>query len=138
MDVIVAETFSKLYTYCYDELLQFDVALPHPDRVFAAMSTAGQFLFDHSPELVRQLYVSIISVPANIVPVFLAIVVLYALFTLMLWIVRGIFRVVFGFVRFSLIVVLVATMLYFVQQHWGDMVLTKLGDIQFLQQPLRS
>ncbi|KAF7729138.1 hypothetical protein EC973_004906 [Apophysomyces ossiformis] len=134
MDVIVAEMFSKGYIYCYDLLLQYHVTLPLPDQVFAAMSTAGQFLFDHCPEIIQQIYVSAISVPASFVPMLLAIIVLYSLFSLILWSVRAVFRLAFNFVRFGLILALVGSMLYFVQYHWGDKVLDKLEDLSMAKE----
>ncbi|KAI9028355.1 hypothetical protein CLU79DRAFT_679134, partial [Phycomyces nitens] len=119
MDGPVTEFFSSIYLYCYTQLLQLNIVLPAPDQAFNVMSSASTYIYEYSPENLRHFGIWLTSVPvqANIIPVFLAILVLYTIFSLVVWIVRGVFRLVYNFLRFSIIVAMTFTLVYVVQQY---------------------
>ncbi|KAI7863448.1 hypothetical protein BDF14DRAFT_1844340 [Spinellus fusiger] len=122
MDIAIMDFFSSVYIYCYQRLLEVNIALPPPERAFETARSMGDYLLEHMPQSIYQTYQRLVTVPlqANIVPVFLAIVVLYMLFSLVMWCIRAIFRLIYGFLRFSILVVMTATLMYVTQQYVSD------------------
>ncbi|ORE08671.1 hypothetical protein BCV72DRAFT_84426 [Rhizopus microsporus var. microsporus] len=112
MDAIVAETFSKWYIYLYDSFgAQFHA--PPPAQVFQFVSNLFNILYIHSPPIVRTYYNILNNIPvqSDIIPIALAMLILYALFAAVVMTIRGIVRLVYGFIRFSMIISIIAAMI---------------------------
>lgn len=120
MDVVVAQTLKQIYTYFYQQVVSINITvLPTPNQVASAVGTVGYTLYTHCPENIQLYYDKFVSLPvqSNVIPVFLALVILYTLFSLILLTLRGIFRLVYSFVRFSLILFLITILIYTTQQY---------------------
>ncbi|KAI7895804.1 uncharacterized protein EV154DRAFT_493823, partial [Mucor mucedo] len=112
MDMIVAEVLSKWYIYFYDQV-GAQVHAPPPTQLFEIVSHLLSVIYNHSPAIVRT-YLTVLNtiMPVHpqeneIVPVVLATLVLYALFSIIVFTVRGLYRCFMGFLRFSIILSLV-------------------------------
>ncbi|KAI8100035.1 uncharacterized protein BX664DRAFT_322706 [Halteromyces radiatus] len=120
MDVVVGQTLKQIYTYFYQQLVVLNITvLPTPDNVASVVSTVGLTVYQNCPEHIQLYYDKFVSLPvqSNIIPVFLALVVLYSLFSLILVTLRGIFRLVYSFVRFTLILFMITILIYIAQQY---------------------
>lgn len=118
MDVIAAEVFSKWYIYLYEQIGP-QVHAPTPDQVFSVVSQLATLVYQHSPPIVRTYYTILNSIPVqtDIIPVALAMLILYALFAIIVLTIRGLFRLVYGFVRLSIILSLLAALICIVLQY---------------------
>ncbi|ORZ24662.1 hypothetical protein BCR42DRAFT_403405 [Absidia repens] len=120
MDEVVAQTLKQIYTYFYEQIIALNITiLPTPDKVASVVGTVGYTVYQNCPENFQMYYDKFVSLPvqSNVIPVFLALVVLYTLFSLILLTLRGIYRLVYNFVRFSLILFMVVTLIYIAQQY---------------------
>ncbi|KAI8340842.1 hypothetical protein BC941DRAFT_418359 [Chlamydoabsidia padenii] len=120
MDVVVAQTLKQIYTYFYQQVVSINITiLPTPNQMASAVGTVAYTIYRNSPENLQIYYDKFVSLPvqSNVIPVFLALVILYALFSLILLTLRGIFRLVYNFVRFSIILCLVTMLIYIAQQY---------------------
>ncbi|KAG2183527.1 hypothetical protein INT43_006533 [Umbelopsis isabellina] len=123
MDAALNITMTSLHyaAQAYDmtskALASHNITLPSLQTiVYSVHSAAGQLAnAAASAGLPPQL--SNILVNYNILPVFLALVWLYSIFCLFTMTLRWMYRVVFGFVRFSLIVTVIAFVVYHVQMY---------------------
>lgn len=112
MDVIVAEVLSKWYIYFYNQVGS-QIHAPTPTQLFHFVSHILSDLYHHSPAIVRT-YLTVLNtiIPAQqeneLVPVVLAALVLYALFSIIVFTLRGIYRCLMGFVRFSILLSLLS------------------------------
>lgn len=120
MDTIVAEVFSKWYIYFYEQI-GTEVYAPTPDKLFESVTQIIQFLYQHSPTIVRTYCTVLNTIPVQteIIPVALAMLILYALFAVIVYTVRGIFRLVYGFVRLSIIISLLTAIICMVLHYTG-------------------
>ncbi len=100
MDVIAAEVFSKWYIYLYEQIGP-QIHAPTPDQLFQIVTQIAAVLYEHSPPIVRTYYTILNSIPVqtDIIPVALAMLILYALFAIIVVTIRGLFRLVYGFIR---------------------------------------
>ncbi|KAI8967247.1 hypothetical protein BDF20DRAFT_901464 [Mycotypha africana] len=122
MDAMVADLFSKWYTYLYHHFHhKMDYYAPPPDQLFPRMRQIIDVISAYSPPIVR-VYYTILN--ANILPaiintvchsdenscsvnsetiktvaVLIALLVLYAIFAIVLFVVRGITRCILALVR---------------------------------------
>lgn len=110
-------SLEQLYTYCYKEL---NLPVPPPDQVYAIISRIVTSAWEHLPPSARQYYRTFIQLPAqsNLLALLFALLVLYILFSLLMATVRSLVRVVYGFVRFCLMVALIATAATLIHQYY--------------------
>lgn len=135
MDVAINQALLQTYNFIYQQLVILNVNfLPTPDTVAKGAVTIGSALYNSCPANIQVYYDNFVSLPvqSNIIPVFLALVVLYTIFSIILAVVRGTLRIIYNFVRFSLIVFLIMVLFYTVQQFMDQSVLDTV--IQFKQQ----
>ncbi|KAI8333400.1 hypothetical protein BC941DRAFT_434608 [Chlamydoabsidia padenii] len=126
MDIVVAQTLEQMYTYFYYFYQQVIVSLnittsiPTPDKAASVLGTVVNNLYQRLPENIQAWYdkLMLLEVQSNVLPLLLALVVLYALYSLILVTLRGIVRLIYGFVRFSLIVLMISSFIYVAQKHW--------------------
>ncbi|KAI8642449.1 hypothetical protein BD408DRAFT_416552 [Parasitella parasitica] len=118
MDVIVAEVFSRWYIYLYEQIGP-QIHAPTPDQLFQTVTQIASVLYEHSPPIVRTYYTILNSIPVqtDIIPVALAMLILYALFALIVVVFRSLFRLVYGFVRLGIIIILLAVLACIVLQY---------------------
>ncbi|ORX49501.1 hypothetical protein DM01DRAFT_1338176 [Hesseltinella vesiculosa] len=120
MDVVIAQTVNQFYSLLYNQALAFNITLlPTPAAVATSLTAAGATIYQLCPDGIQLYYDKFVSLPvqSNIIPVFLALVVLYILFSIIMATVRGIFRLVYNFVRFSIIALMIILCLYVGQQY---------------------
>ncbi|GAN11520.1 hypothetical protein MAM1_0660c11084 [Mucor ambiguus] len=118
MDVIAAEVFSKWYIYLYEQIGP-QIHAPTPDQLIRIVTQIADVLYEHSPPIVRTYYTILNSIPVqtDIIPVALAMLILYALFAIIVVTIRGLFRLVYGFIRLSIIISLLAALVCIVLQY---------------------
>lgn len=118
MDVIVADVFSRWYIYAYEQI-GAQVHAPPPSQVFEIVSQVMQLIYEHSPPIFRTYYTILNSIPVqtDIIPVALAMLILYALFAIIVIVFRGLFRLIYGFVRLSIILSLIVTFVCLILQY---------------------
>ena len=121
MDAIAAETLSKWYIYLYEQIGQ-QIHAPTPDQLFEIVSQVIRVIYQHSPPIVRTYCTILNSIPVQTetIPVALALLILYALFAIIVLTIRGLFRLVYGFVRLSIIISLLAGLICIVLQYTGN------------------
>lgn len=121
MDAIAAEVLSKWYIYFYEQLGQ-QIHAPTPSQLFDIITALATHLYEFSPPIVRTYYTILNSIPVqtDIIPVALAVLILYAIFAIMLMVIRGAIRLVVGFVRLSIIISLTAALVCVVLQYTGQ------------------
>ncbi|SAM06985.1 hypothetical protein [Absidia glauca] len=125
MDIVVAQTLQQMYTYFYQQVvvpLNITTAIPTPDKLTSVLGTAAYSMYQYVPETIQVYYDKVMSLPvqSNVVPVLLALVVLYVVYSLIMMILRSIFRLIYNFVRFSLILLAILSTLYVAQQYVYD------------------
>ncbi|KAI8136791.1 hypothetical protein BJV82DRAFT_675668 [Fennellomyces sp. T-0311] len=118
--VIALESLGKIYVFCYEQLRQVNVPVPPPEYIQRVLSNMLASAFGYAPPALQQFFQTLSQLPiqANIVPVLLALIVFYVVFSVVSALVRSVVRVVYGFIRFSLIVAMVGLVLAFIQQYY--------------------
>ncbi|CEP09656.1 hypothetical protein [Parasitella parasitica] len=118
MDVIVTEVFSRWYIHLYEQIGP-QIHAPAPDQLFQTVGQIATVLYEHSPPIVRTYYTILNSIPVqtDIIPVALAMLILYALFAVIVVTLRGLFRLIYGFIRLSIIISLLAVLACIVMQY---------------------
>ncbi|KAF7723643.1 hypothetical protein EC973_001785 [Apophysomyces ossiformis] len=114
VDAVVnaSRTFASAYAYLYEQYQQLDLsAMPPADQVMATGSAAIQTVFGQTQQFVRTLPLQ----QANLLSIFLMLIILYIVYSLCVATVRWLFRLVYGFVRFSLLVAVLASLIYVIQ-----------------------
>ncbi|KAI9285196.1 hypothetical protein BC943DRAFT_324691 [Umbelopsis sp. AD052] len=114
---------AKAYDIASRTLQQHNVTLPSPQIIVYSFQAAAQQLGNAATSFGLPTYWKDILVNYNVLPVLMALVWLYTMFCLFTMTLRWIYRVVFGFVRFSLIICTIAFVVYHVQMY-----LSKDGD----------
>lgn len=118
MDAIVAEVFSRWYIYAYEQI-GAQLHAPPPSQVFDIVSQVIQTIYEHSPPIFRTYYTILNSIPVqtDIIPVALAMLILYALFAIIVIVFRGLFRLIYGFIRLSILLSVLVTFVCLVLQY---------------------
>ncbi|KAI8364765.1 uncharacterized protein BYT42DRAFT_590370 [Radiomyces spectabilis] len=111
------QTVSNAYIYCYDHLRRSNIVLPPPERVFAVVSQTAQYILNHSPAVLRQVYAAAAAIPiqANFIGMLVMLFVTYVIYCVLLSMFRSMYRFFLGFLRFSFIVGALATVVYLAQ-----------------------
>ncbi|KAI8061175.1 hypothetical protein BC940DRAFT_310491 [Gongronella butleri] len=120
MDAVIAQTLNHFYTLIYTQAVAFNLTFfPSPATASQALSSVCTTIYNYSPENLQLYYDKFVSLPvqSNIIPVFLALFVLYTLFSIILMTVRGIMRMVYNFIRFSLMVMMIVVLLYITREY---------------------
>ncbi|KAI9484149.1 MAG: hypothetical protein EXX96DRAFT_561067 [Benjaminiella poitrasii] len=105
---------SEVYSFCYTNLKDLNLPLPEPDHVVPLLRSILSTILSNSPSVVRQLYntLSHVIVQSNFMGIFLSLAILYGFYCLLMATFRWMYRLVYGFVRFSLIVLTISGILY--------------------------
>ncbi|CEP20130.1 hypothetical protein [Parasitella parasitica] len=113
------QLISEAYTFCYVNLQKSNIPLPAPDQVMATARTTVSYILSNSPAFIRQLYgmISQMIIESNIMGILLLLVILYVFYCVIMGIFKWIYRLVYGFVRFSVILLLIGTGLYFANMY---------------------
>jgi hypothetical protein len=121
MDTIAAEVLSKWYIYLYEHIGQ-QIHAPTPEQLFQVVTQIVTIVYEHSPPIVRTYCTILNSIPVqtDTIPVALALLILYALFAIIVLAIRGLFRLIYGFVRLSIIISLLAGLICIVLQYTGN------------------
>ncbi|KAI9359756.1 hypothetical protein BD770DRAFT_385447 [Pilaira anomala] len=113
------QLLTQVYTFCYQHLKEANIQLPAPDQIFSVTTSTISYLLSHSPPFIQQLY-SILSdsvKESNFMTIFLLLVIAYMIYCTVLATFRWVYRLLFGFVRFSFLIAVVASLVYVVQQY---------------------
>jgi hypothetical protein len=108
---------SKAYDIASRTLQEHNVTLPSSQVIIYTLQSAAQHLGNAATSFGLPQGLKNILVDYNILPTMIALVWLYTLFCLFTMTLRWIYRVVFGFVRFSLIMCTIAFVVYHVQMY---------------------
>jgi hypothetical protein len=110
---------TQAYTYCYIHLKEANINLPAPDQVISVTASTISYILSHSPSFVRQLYATLSQLPIenNFMTIFLLLVILYVIYCSVMATFRWMYRLLYGFVRFSFFIALFASIIYVVQQY---------------------
>ncbi|KAI7903595.1 uncharacterized protein BX663DRAFT_507023 [Cokeromyces recurvatus] len=110
------QLFSEVYSFCYTNLKELNIPLPEPNQVLPTIKSITNHVLNVSPSFVQELYklVSSVVVQSNMMGIFLSLVILYIFYCLLLGTFRWMYRLFYGFVRFSLIVLTISGILYMI------------------------
>ncbi|KAK4513667.1 uncharacterized protein ATC70_005671 [Mucor velutinosus] len=113
------QLISEAYTFCYVNLQKSNIPLPAPEQVLSATRTTVSYILSNSPSFIRQLYgmISQMAIESNFMGIFLSLIIMYAFYCLILGMFRWIYRLVYGFVRFSLILAVIGAAVYFAHMY---------------------
>lgn len=113
------QLISEAYTFCYVNLQKSNIPMPAPEQVLSTLRSTVSYILSNSPSFVRQMYsmISQMVVESNFMGIFLSLVILYIFYCLILGTFRWIYRLIYGFVRFSVIFLAIAAALYFTHMH---------------------
>ncbi|KAG2235933.1 hypothetical protein BDF21DRAFT_425529 [Thamnidium elegans] len=110
---------SQAYTFCYLQLKDANIPLPAPDQVFGITTSAVSYILSHSPSFIQKMY-SVLAQSvkeSNFMTIFLLLVIVYIFYCSVVATFRWIYRLLFGFVRFTFLAALVVSIAYVVQQY---------------------
>ncbi|KAI7883275.1 hypothetical protein K492DRAFT_144149 [Lichtheimia hyalospora FSU 10163] len=114
------QIFGQVYVFIYNQLGQLNIPMPPPDRVFIALSNLGSALIANAPPALRQFYANLAQLPiqSNLFAIIAILFVLYIVYNLIMATVRSIVRMVYGFIRFTFIVVMLVSCLVLLSQYY--------------------
>ncbi|KAI9312325.1 hypothetical protein BX666DRAFT_1986450 [Dichotomocladium elegans] len=114
------QTLGKIYSFLYNQLQQANVPLPPPDRVNDSLANMAIFATSNVPPIFRQFYTTLSQLPVqtNFFAIITSLVALYVIYGLIMTTLRSIFRLVFGFIRFTFIIAMVVSVLLVVNQYF--------------------
>lgn len=117
---VALESIGKIYGFCYEQLRHVNVPVPPPEYIQQALFGILNTIYGYAPPALQQLFQTFAQLPiqANIVPVILALAVLYVIYSVISALVRSVVRVVMGFIRFSLVVAAIACIAAMIQQYY--------------------
>jgi hypothetical protein len=120
------QLLSEAYNFCYVNLKKSNIPLPAPDQVMSMAKTSVSYTLSHSPAAIQQVYslFSEIVVQSNFMGVFLSLLILYIFYCIVMATFRWFYRLIFGFVRFSLMVCSLAGFLYLIRNQLFPTTLT--------------
>lgn len=118
---IAFQTIGKIYGFCYEQLRQANVQLPLPESVYANLAKFSRNAYEYAPPAVREYYATIAQFPlqSNIITVAILLVISYIIFSIVMATLRSIARMVYGFIRFTFFIALIATIIVVLQQHFN-------------------
>ncbi|KAG2202366.1 uncharacterized protein EV154DRAFT_508457 [Mucor mucedo] len=110
---------TQAYTFCYLHLKELNINLPAPDQVVQVTTSFITYIVSHSPTFIQQLVDTFSQLPieSNYFTIILLLIIAYIAYCFILATFRWVYRLVFGFVRFSFFLALVASLVYVVQQY---------------------
>lgn len=110
---------TQAYTFCYLQLKEANINLPTPDQVVQVTTSNLRYIASQSPTFIQQLFTTFSQLPlqSNYVTIILLLIIAYIAYCFILATFRWVYRLVFGFVRFSFFLALVASLVYVVQQY---------------------
>ncbi|KAI9477818.1 MAG: hypothetical protein EXX96DRAFT_568329 [Benjaminiella poitrasii] len=118
MDAIVAEVFSRWYIYLYEQI-GMQLHAPEPAQVFTTVTNIATLIYQHSPPIFRTYYTILNSIPVqtDLIPIALAVLILYALFAIIVLTLRALFRLIYGFIRLSILLSLFTALICILLQY---------------------
>lgn len=114
------QMIGDVYNFCYVNLQRSNIPIPPLDQVLATSRNILSYILSNSPGTLQQLYqtMSQVAIQSNMVGIFLTLVVLYIVYCLVMVTLRWIYRLVYGFLKFSLIVLSLCGIAYFIHLQW--------------------
>jgi hypothetical protein len=111
------QLISEVYTFCYVNLQKSNIPLPAPDQVMSTVKATVSYILSYLPAAIQEAYsaLSKIVVQSNFVGVFLSLLILYIAYCVVMATLHMFYRLIYGFVRFSLMVFLLGALLYIVR-----------------------
>lgn len=108
------QLLSEAYNFCYVNLKKSNIQLPAPDQVISLAKNTVSYSLSHSPVAIQNVYnvFSEIVIQSNFMGVFLSLFILYIIYRTVMAMFRWFYRIIYGFVRFSLMVLLLGGFLY--------------------------
>lgn len=110
---------TQAYTFCYLQLKEANITLPAPEQVISVTTSTISYILLHSPSFIQQLFTTFSQLPieSNFFTIILLLIIVYMIYCFIMATFRWVYRLVFGFVRFSFFLALVASIIYVVQQY---------------------
>jgi hypothetical protein len=110
---------TQAYTFCYLQLKEANITLPAPEQVISVTTSTISYILLHSPSFIQQLLTTFSQLPieSNFFTIILLLIIVYMIYCFIMATFRWVYRLVFGFVRFSFFLALVASIIYVVQQY---------------------
>lgn len=114
------QLIGEVYNFCYINLQKSNIPIPPLEQVLSTSRSILTYIMSNSPGYIQQLYktMSQIAIQSNMVGIFLTLLVLYIVYCLLLATMRWMYRLVYGFVKFSLIVLSIFGIAYFAHLQW--------------------
>ncbi|KAI8988311.1 hypothetical protein BDF20DRAFT_814740 [Mycotypha africana] len=105
---------SEAYTFCYINLKKANIPIPELNQMIQMTKATVSYLLSNSPTIIGQLYNILFKmvIESNFVGLFLVLVLLYIAYCFVMGTVRWLYRVLYGFVRFTIIILLFAGLMY--------------------------
>lgn len=115
---VAFQTLGKIYGFIYEQLQHANIQLLPPDRVYENLSKIGRNAYEYAPPALRQYYTAVTQFPlqSNILTVAILLVVAYIIFSIVVATLRSIARMIYGFVRFTFFIAVIATIIAVLQQ----------------------
>lgn len=110
---------TQAYMLCYLQLKEANINLPAPDQVVQVVTSTIAYIISHSPSFIQQLVnaVSQLPIKSNMLSVVLLLIIAYIAYLFIMATFRWVYRLVYGFFRFSFFLALIASIIYVVQQY---------------------
>ncbi|KAI9249999.1 hypothetical protein BY458DRAFT_525175 [Sporodiniella umbellata] len=108
----------EVYNFANQQLAKANVALPEFDYILSVLTSILGFVLTHSPAAVRQLYTLFTKLPLleyNFVTTLFIMVLFYTFYCLVTAAMRWVRGLIFGFVRFSVIIFIIYGAIYLFQ-----------------------
>ncbi|KAI7870664.1 hypothetical protein BDF14DRAFT_1772297 [Spinellus fusiger] len=108
---------TEVYRQLYSHMKASHIELPEPERVSEFFSTAALWISAHLPNGIRQIQGILASIPVqgNVVTFFIGLVLLYIVYCLVMSTLLWAYRLAYGLVRMSLLVLVLSSAIYLFQ-----------------------
>ncbi|OBZ88844.1 hypothetical protein A0J61_03107 [Choanephora cucurbitarum] len=103
----VVHVVSEIYNFCYMHLKDSDTPLPSANQVVSYVKMFINFVLQHSPSIVQQWYGPFTKflIDSNFINMFIALFIVYICWLFVKATFLGAYRLIYGFVRTSFIIV---------------------------------
>jgi hypothetical protein len=114
---------STVYGYAQEQLAKYNINIPSAHQLLSIVNPWVSYIMANSPMVFQQLcglldQFQLSDIP--FAPILIVLLLLYVVYCTVLASFRWVYYMVTGFIRFSLIVAVLACMLYLAQQKWMD------------------
>ncbi|KAI8888441.1 hypothetical protein K501DRAFT_282756 [Backusella circina FSU 941] len=121
--MLALEQASIMYSMAQKQLEKININMPNAEQLPSLLTTWVAYIMSCAPTVVQQFYVLLDQVQFNdmpFVPILIALVLLYFVYCTLMASFRWVYRLITGFIRFSLIVAILGCGFYLAQQKWMD------------------